>query len=59
MVLETDCICFWNPAAVNPGEARRMGFADVSLLEPELGVTREEPVALLNSTRRRRLSKVS
>lgn len=57
VVLATDCTCFWNPAAVNPGDARRIGFADVSL--PEAGVTREEPVALLNSISRRRLSKVS
>lgn len=63
VVFATDWICFWNPAAVKPGEARRMGFVDGSfceLLEAEfVFVAVEEPVALLNSIWRRRVSRVS
>ena len=67
VVFATDWMCFWNPAAVKPGEARRMGFVDGSfwgLLELELElelapVAVDEPVALLNSIWRRRVSSVS
>lgn len=48
----TDCMCFWNPAAVKPGEARRIGFeATSSILE--LDVDAES-----NSSCRRRVSSV-
>lgn len=46
-----DWMCFWNPAAVKPGEARRMGFEERSF----------EFVAVedgLNSSCRRRVSRV-
>lgn len=48
----TDCMCFWNPAAVKPGEARRIGFEAISSIL-ELDVDAES-----NSSCRRSVSSV-
>lgn len=51
VVFARDWMCFWKPAAVKPGEARRMGFEERSVAF----VAGEEG---LNSSWRRRVSRV-
>lgn len=32
-VFAADWMCFWNPAAVKPGDAKRIGLVDALLVE--------------------------
>ena len=57
VVVAREEMCFWKPAAVKPGEARRMGFEEmVLLLELELEVVDVEVAS--GSSWRRRVSRV-
>lgn len=55
VVVATDWRCFWKPAAVKPGDARRMGFDETSL---SLVFVVDDDDGL-NSSWRRSVSKVS